>query len=316
MHKVRFDRNGHLYIPPENGYNQINTGDTASISAQRFSGVFICGGGAPGSETDNPAAPVFLSPSGRRRAGTVPLMLIEYGNTRVRPDWVLNEEAPTGYSRIYYIISGDLTYESADVKRPMRPGCLYALPSTAPYHVERDPDTDFVCTYMHVVFGGYRVTGLIELEVGEGSCLEALVLTVRQAIRERRIELVERLSEDFAFFLKGDEHFAQNSRMLTRVQQHILGHISEELTIEGLSRLFNYHPNYFIRLFRSETGYTPYQYIVQQRMQYAVTQLNLGLPNDEVCYACGYTDSSTFTRAFRKYYGVAPQKYRKGFRKP
>ena len=51
-------------------------------------------------------------------------------------------------------------------------------------------------------------------------------------------------------------------------------------------------------------------------VQYAVTQLNKGLSNEEVCYACGYTDSSTFTRAFRKYYGVALQKYRKGFRKP
>ena len=35
-------------------------------------------------------------------------MLIEYGNTTVKPDWELNEEAPAGYSRIYDIISGDL----------------------------------------------------------------------------------------------------------------------------------------------------------------------------------------------------------------
>ena len=120
----------------------------------------------------------------------------------------------------------------------------------------------------------------------------------------------------FSFFFRGNEFFVQNSTLLTQVQKHIVRHISEDLSIETLSRLFNYHPNYFIRLFRRETGYTPYQYIVQQRMQFAVTQLNKGLPNEEVCYACGYTDSSTFTRAFRRYYGVAPQKYRKGFRKP
>ncbi len=243
-------------------------------------------------------------------------MLIEYGNTTVKPDWELNEEAPAGYSRIYYITGGDLTYESAEEKRAMRPGCLYALPSTEPYRVTRDPEKDFTCTYLHMVFSQYRVSGLIELEVADGGCLSELVQTVREAIAEKRIELLEHLAEAFAFFLKESERFIQNSRMLTRVQRYIVGHISEELTIEDLSRLFSYHPNYFIRLFRRETGYTPYQYIVQQRMQYAVTQLNLGLPNDEVCYACGYTDSSTFTRAFRKYYGVAPQKYRKGFRKP
>ena len=243
-------------------------------------------------------------------------MLIEYGNKTVSPKWELNEEAPAGYSRIYYILSGDLTYESAEERRVMKPGCLYALPSTEQYRVRRNRAVDFTCTYLHMVFSQYRVNGLIELEVANNSCLNEMILTVQKAISEKRIELLEQLAESFAFFLKGNEHFIQNSQMLTQVQQYIVSHISEELTIEQLSLLFNYHPNYFIRLFRRETGYTPYQYIIQQRMQYAVTQLNMGLPNDAVCYACGYTDSSTFTRAFRKYYGVAPQKYRKGFRKP
>ena len=243
-------------------------------------------------------------------------MLIEYGNTVVLPTWELIEDAPTGYSRIYYVWEGDLTYESADIRQAMKPGFLYVLPSTIPYHVWRNPEKDFVCTYLHVVFNHYRVNSLIELPVEEESCLNNFIITINKAIRERRIELLEHLAEDFSLFLKGSEGFIQNSQLLTRVQKHIVRHISEELTIEGLSHLFNYHPNYFIRLFRQETGYTPYQYIVQQRMQYAVTQLNKGLPNEEVCYACGYTDSSTFTRAFRKYYGVAPQKYRKGSRKP
>ena len=243
-------------------------------------------------------------------------MLIEYGNTVVKPSWELTEEMPTGYSRIYYVLQGDLTYESADLRQVLKPGFLYALPSTVPYHVWRNPAVDFACTYLHVDFSKYRVNSLIELPVAEGSCLSDFISTVSAAIREERIGLLEQLAESFSFFLRDSESFVQNSEMLTRVQRHIVRHISEDLTIERLSSLFSYHPNYFIRLFRRETGYTPYQYIVQQRMQYAVTQLNKGLPNEEVCYACGYTDSSTFTRAFRKYYGVAPQKYRKGFRKP
>ena len=243
-------------------------------------------------------------------------MLIEYGNTVVKPTWKLTEEIPTGYSRIYYILEGDLTYESAGIRQPMKPGFLYALPSTVPYHVWRNPEKNFACTYLHVDFSKYRVNSLIEIPVTEGSSLSHFISTVSTAIEEERIELLEQLAESFSCFLKENESFIRNSQMLTTVQRYILHHISEELTIEELSHLFSYHPNYFIRLFRRETGYTPYQYIVQQRMQYAVIQLNRGLPNEEVCYACGYTDSSTFTRAFRKYYGVSPQKYRKGFRKP
>ena len=243
-------------------------------------------------------------------------MLIEYGNTIVSPTWELTEVMPTGYSRIYYVLEGEPVYESADTRQVLKPGFLYALPSTIPYHVWRNPEVPFACTYLHVDFSKYRVNNLIEIPVAEGSCLNHFIATVSAAIQEERIGLLEQLAESFSFFLKSSESFVQNSQMLTRVQRHIVRHISEDLTIERLSGLFNYHPNYFIRLFRRETGYTPYQYIVQLRMQYAVTQLNKGLPNEEVCYACGYTDSSTFTRAFRKYYGVAPQKYRKGFRKP
>ena len=243
-------------------------------------------------------------------------MLIEYGNTVVVPSWELIETTPTGYSRIYYVLEGEVTYESAGIRQAMKPGYLYALPSTSPYHVWRNREKDFACTYLHVDFSQFRVSSLIELPVEENSCLYDFVQTIRQAIWEERIGLLEQLAEAFTFFLKDSAGFIQNSEMLTRVQRYVVRHLSEELAIDQLSRLFNYHPNYFIRLFRRETGYTPYQYILQQRMQYAVTQLNKGLPNEEVCYTCGYTDSSTFTRAFRKYYGVAPQKYRKGFRKP
>lgn len=242
-------------------------------------------------------------------------MLLDYGNTVVSPVWKLAEAVPTGFSRIYYVVSGNVIYEDSDIRCHLIPGHVYFLPSTVPYRVWRENDQDFVCTYLHVDFNRYSVNRLIGLKVENGTCLSDFIGTVKNAIREERISLLEQLAESFSFFLQGQEHFNQKSAMLKTVQKYIMEHISEELRIEDMSKLFNYHPNYFIRLFRQETGYTPYQYIVQMRMQYAVIQLNRGLPNDEVCYACGYTDSSTFTRAFRKYYGISPQKYRRGYRK-
>lgn len=243
-------------------------------------------------------------------------MLIEYGNTVVVPNWELSEENPTGYSRIYYVTEGQVHYRASDADCLLTPGRLYVLPSTIPYHVWRENEQDFGCTYLHVNFTKHRVNGLIEIPVEQETCLGTFVDTVRNAIREERIGLLEQLTESISFFLQGSEHFVQNSAMLNTVQKYIVKHISEDLKIEDMSQLFNYHPNYFIRLFRQETGYTPYQYVVHMRMQYAVVQLNRGMTNDEVCYTCGYTDSSAFTRAFRNYYGVAPQQYRKGYRKP
>ncbi len=243
-------------------------------------------------------------------------MLIEYGNTVVVSDWELNEHTPTGYSRIYYVMAGEVIYEAEDVCRPLKPGYIYALPSTLPYHVYRNRREDFCCTYLHVNFFQSHIDGLIEMKVEKDSCLSRYIQAVQAAIDEERVRLLEQMADSFAEFLRGHPCFSDASEMQNTVQKYISTHISEALTVESLSALFSYHPNYFIRLFRQETGYTPYQFILQQRMQYAVVQLNKGLPNEDVCYICGYTDASTFTRAFRKYYGVSPQKYKKGYRKP
>ncbi len=243
-------------------------------------------------------------------------MLIEYGNTATLYNWHLDERQATGYSRIYYAYSGEVEYESGGQKTRFRPGYLYILPSTQPYTARRATREDFVCTYMHISFFEAHVTRLITVRPEEGSCLFYYLKTVRHCISEGKTELLELLADAFDQFLKGDPAYVRASEMQNTVQQYIREHISEEVKIEDLSRLFSYHPNYFIRIFRQETGYTPHQFLLQQRMQYAVALLTRGLGNQEICDACGYTDSSTFTRAFRKYYGVAPQKYRKGFRKP
>ncbi len=243
-------------------------------------------------------------------------MLIEYGNTVVVPDWKLNEPAPTGYSRIYYVMAGEADYEAENVRHALKPGYVYALPSTLPYRVRRDRRMDFCCTYLHVNFFQSHIDGLIEMKVEKDSCLSRYIQTVQAAIDEERVRLLEQMADSFAEFLRGYPLFSDACEMQTTVQKYISSHMGENLTVERLSALFSYHPNYFIRLFRQKTGYTPYQFILQQRMQYAVVQLNKGLPNEDVCYICGYTDASTFTRAFRNYYGVSPQKYKKGYRKP
>lgn len=242
-------------------------------------------------------------------------MLLEYGNTVVFPHWELNEKVPVGYSRIYYIMDGNVTYEDGQRSAcRLKPGFLYALPSTLPYHVWRT-DQRFFCTYLHMVFSQAHITGLIELHPDQ-DCLHAFICTLQQAIEEKRMELLDTLAEALPQFLQEDPCFVESSSIVHGVRQYIFSHISQEITLEELSALQGYHPNYFIKLFSKETGLTPHQYVIQCRMQYAAELLNQGMSNQAVGEACNYSDTSTFTRAFHKYYGVTPQKYRQGYRKP
>jgi AraC family transcriptional regulator len=67
---------------------------------------------------------------------------------------------------------------------------------------------------------------------------------------------------------------------------------------------------YFIRLFKQSTGLTPYQYVLQQRIERAKQLLRQGnRAIADVALECGFTSQSNFTRAFRRATGMTPKAY-------
>lgn len=88
-------------------------------------------------------------------------------------------------------------------------------------------------------------------------------------------------------------------------------HLSDELTIEELSRHAHFHPNYFIRMFKRHLGMTPMRYIRERRLEHAQELLGATeLPVREVAYQSGFRDVSHFSAAFKKKSGVSPSEYR------
>lgn len=136
------------------------------------------------------------------------------------PHWELNEKVPVGYSRIYYIMDVNVTYEDGQKTAcRLKPGFLYALPSTVPYHVWRT-DQRFFCTYLHMVFPQAHITGLIELHPDQ-DCLHAFICTLQQAIEEKRMELLDTLAEALPQFLQEDPCFVESSSIIHGVRQYI-----------------------------------------------------------------------------------------------
>ena len=66
-----------------------------------------------------------------------------------------------------------------------------------------------------------------------------------------------------------------------------------------------------IRRFRSETGMTPYAYLMHIRLQTAEMYLRYTLMTvDEISRKTGFSTTSNFIMQFQKIYGITPQKYR------
>jgi len=236
-------------------------------------------------------------------------MLIQCGNTLVAPDWHVEENEGTGYFRIYYVHDGGAVYKGNDREQMLVPGHVYILPNCIPYELKQIREPGFECTYMHVDLPAVQISGMIELVPTQEDSLYFYMHLVRRLIEERQKDLLQNLMELIVHYCKGSEYFTLSSEFLYTISKYIQEHIAEKITVEELSDLYHYNPNYFIEVFKKEANCTPHQYILRARMQKAVALLRRRENIKVVAEAVGYADISSFCRVFKRYYGVTPTRY-------
>lgn len=96
------------------------------------------------------------------------------------------------------------------------------------------------------------------------------------------------------------------------VQQYILDHLSEDLSLEFLADQVHLESTYLSKLFKAETGINYIEFITEKRMEYAKELLgNFDLKIGDVAREVGYNTPSYFNAKFKNAYGMTPQKYRK-----
>ena len=99
---------------------------------------------------------------------------------------------------------------------------------------------------------------------------------------------------------------------LRRVCDFVAGHLAEDIDIQSLADVAGLSRFHFSRAFQQTTGYSPYGYVLQQRVAHA--KLGLSDPKRsiaEVAQASGFNSSSQFSATFKKLVGVGPREWRK-----
>lgn len=102
---------------------------------------------------------------------------------------------------------------------------------------------------------------------------------------------------------------SSNEKILA-VLDYINGHLTEELTVDGIAEKFFLSRYYLMHTFKEETGYTLGGYLSTKRLKLARELIRNGTPITEACYACGFKNYSTFSRAYKKSFGSAPRDLR------
>lgn len=94
------------------------------------------------------------------------------------------------------------------------------------------------------------------------------------------------------------------------VTNYIEEHLAETIPLGRLAELVRLSPYYFCRAFKQSFGLPPHRYHNSRRIEYAKALLAKASPSvTDIGLAVGFSETSSFTTAFRKATGLTPTAY-------
>ncbi len=105
---------------------------------------------------------------------------------------------------------------------------------------------------------------------------------------------------------------SRNHKLVRRIKDYLEhNYTNPNLCVSMLSREFRLSEMYFSRFFKEQMGECFHLYLEDMRMSHALAQMReTDLALKEILRSVGYASANTFSRAFRRKYGVSPSAFR------
>lgn len=195
---------------------------------------------------------------------------------RIRGDYKADEKDPWNYTWIYFQRgSGDRFFEDL------------GLTPDAPVYTTKDPDriNSLVATLHDESDDKYRTVSDIY------ALLSAMVTTNIKPVPKRK--------------QSGDEFIAS-------CRNYIMLYTGRKVTVSDLCEHLKIDRTYLFRLFKSHLDMGPLEFIARTKLETAQQLLlESSLSVSEIGQMTGFDDPFSFSRQFKKYYGVSPRTYAK-----
>ena len=97
-----------------------------------------------------------------------------------------------------------------------------------------------------------------------------------------------------------------------KLTQYIDEHLAEDVSLSSLAELVHLSPYHFSRAFKQSFNMPPHRYLTSRRIERAKSLLAARkLSVTEIGFDVGFSETSSFTSAFRKVTGETPTDYRR-----
>jgi AraC-like DNA-binding protein len=226
---------------------------------------------------------------------------------------------------LLYCIGGKGEVSMNRRKKQIVPGNAVILPAGIPHFYQSDPLFPWDIYWLHLSGDPEALSHLFFRQNGEIAVLEPgyrpeicqtferiFALTgdpQRAAGLLEQVEANELAKLILLQFLSGKD---TGDREMMRIQQYLSKHLSEKITLDGLSSQFHLSKYHLIRRFRQETGYAPLEYLHRQRITAACSLL---ADSEEsilsISQRLGYATPYYFSEQFKQFTGYSPSFFRK-----
>ncbi|MDE6728148.1 MAG: AraC family transcriptional regulator [Oscillospiraceae bacterium] len=142
-------------------------------------------------------------------------------------------------------------------------------------------------------------------KIFEEMCRKSNSYETQLNIKTHIFWLLDRINR--AWLKRGTEDYAPANNISERIVLYINYHLFEELSVPMLAKHFFLSSSQFSRIFKQATGAAPWEYITIKRLTAARKKIRGGETVQYAAESCGFSDYSTFYRAYVKYFGRSPK---------
>lgn len=125
--------------------------------------------------------------------------------------------------------------------------------------------------------------------------------------------LIKELIYNLSIFSKQQtdaKHRSPSNPLISAALEVINAEINTQVSVSDIASKLFVTKSYLHRIFKSELGITPAKYILEKRILTARNMLLFGKLPTEVYSECGFSDYTSFYRAYVRYFGYPPSKER------